>query len=88
MGIFTVLIVAGAVVSLIPGLPLIDVLVGVYVLNGLLLPIALFAIMTLVNNRELMGDFVNTPLQQVFAWIIVSAVSALSLIYIIWTIFF
>lgn len=87
MGIFTVLIVAGAAVSLIPGLPLIDVLVGVYVLNGLLLPIALFAIMTLVNNRELMGDFVNTPLQQVLAWLIVSAVSALSLVYIIWTLF-
>jgi Mn2+/Fe2+ NRAMP family transporter len=87
MGIFTVLIVLGAVVSLIPGLPLIDVLVGVYVLNGLLLPIALIAIMWLITNRELMGDYVSTPLQRVVSWSIVVLVSALSLVYIGWTIF-
>ncbi len=87
MGIFTVLIVIGAVVSLIPGLPLIDVLVGVYVLNGLLLPVALIAIMKLINNRELMGEYSNSPVQQVFAWLIVILVSALSLIYIFSTIF-
>lgn len=88
MGIFTVLIVIGAVVSLIPGLPLIDVLVGVYVLNGLLLPIALVAIMMLINNRELMGDYINTPVQQVVSWLIVIIVSLLSLVYIGWNVFF
>lgn len=87
MGIFTVLIVIGAAVSLIPGLPLIDVLVGVYVLNGVLLPIALIAIMSLITNRELMGEYVSTPVQRIVAWIIVSVVSLLSLVYISWTIF-
>jgi Mn2+/Fe2+ NRAMP family transporter len=87
MGIFTVLIVLGAVVSLIPGLPLIDVLVGVYVLNGLLLPIALIAIMSLITNRELMGDYVSSPVQRAVAWVIVVMVSALSFIYIGWTLF-
>jgi Mn2+/Fe2+ NRAMP family transporter len=87
MGMFTVLIVLGAVVSLIPGLPLIDVLVGVYVLNGLLLPIALIAIMSLITNHDLMGEYVSTPLQRIVAWIIVGLVSALSLIYIGWTLF-
>jgi len=87
MGIFTVLIVLGAVVSLIPGLPLFDVLVGVYVLNGLLLPVALIAIMSLINNRELMGQYVNTPLQQGVSSFIVITVSVLSVVYIVWTIF-
>lgn len=87
MGIFTVLIVIGAAVSLIPGLPLIDVLVGVYVLNGVLLPIALIAIMSLITDRELMGEYVSTPVQRIVAWIIVSVVSLLSLVYISWTIF-
>lgn len=87
MGIFTVLIVLGAVVSLVPGLPLIDVLVGVYVLNGLLLPIALIAIMSLITNHELMGEYVSSPLQRVIAWVIVGLVSTLSLVYIGWTLF-
>ena len=63
----------------IPGLPLIQVLVGVYVLNGLLLPIELFAILSLINNRELMGSYVNRGLYNLLAWAIAIIVSLLSL---------
>ena len=79
MGLFTGLVALGAALALIPGLPLIQVLVGVYVLNGLLLPIELFAILRLVNNRELMGDYVNSRLRNSFAWTIAVVVSLLSL---------
>jgi len=68
-------------------LPLIDVLVGVYVINGLLLPIELIAIVSLVNNKELMGNYINTPLHSVVVWLIVGVVSLLSVTYIGWTIF-
>jgi Mn2+/Fe2+ NRAMP family transporter len=78
MGMFTGLIVLGAGVALIPGLPLIQVLVGVYVLNGLLLPIELFAMLRLVNDRELMGSHVNGPIYNVIAWAIAILVSLLS----------
>lgn len=79
LGLFTGLVVLGAVMALIPGLPLIQVLVGVYVLNGLLLPIELFAILSLVNNRELMGVYVNRGVHNVLAWSIAVVVSLLSL---------
>ena len=79
MGLFTGLVVLGAALALIPGLPLIRVLVGVYVLNGLLLPIELFAILRLINNRELMGKHVNRPLFNILAWGIAIIVSLLSL---------
>ncbi len=82
MGVFTVLLVLGAAIALVPGLPLIDVLVGVYVLNGVLLPIELVAIALLVNNRELMGAHVNTGVYQWVVWGIVAVVSCLSLVYI------
>ncbi len=82
MGILTGLIVLGAAVALLPGLPLIKVLVGVYVLNGLLLPVELFAILRLVNDRELMGPHVNGKLYNAFAWTIAVVVSALSLVLI------
>jgi Mn2+/Fe2+ NRAMP family transporter len=87
MGVFTVLIVFGAIVALIPGLPLIDVLVGVYVINGLLLPIELIAIVSLINNKELMGNYINKPFHSAIVWIIVGMVSLLSITYIGWTIF-
>ena len=79
MGLFTGLVTLGAVLALIPGLPLFQVLVGVYVLNGLLLPIELFAILSLINNRELMGSYVNRGLYNLLAWSIAIIVSLLSL---------
>jgi NRAMP (natural resistance-associated macrophage protein)-like metal ion transporter len=86
MGMFTGLIVLGAGVALIPGLPLIQVLVGVYVLNGLLLPIELFAMLRLVNDRELMGSHVNGPIYNVIAWAIAILVSLLSFALIVQTV--
>jgi len=82
MGLFTGLVLLGAVLALIPGLPLIKVLVGVYVLNGLLLPIELFAMLRLVNDKELMGEHVNGPLYNLLAWGIAIIVSLLSLLLI------
>lgn len=87
MGVFTVLIVFGAVIALIPGLPLISVLVGVYVINGLLLPIELLAIVSLINNKEIMGKYVNGRFHNLLVWAIVAAVSLLSLVYIGWQLF-
>jgi Mn2+/Fe2+ NRAMP family transporter len=79
MGILTGLIFLGAVVALIPGLPLFQVLIGVYVLNGLLLPVELFAILRLINDPELMGEHVNGPIYNAIAWGIAIVVSLLSL---------
>jgi Mn2+/Fe2+ NRAMP family transporter len=86
MGVFTGLIVLGAGVALIPGLPLIQVLIGVYVLNGLLLPVELFAILRLANDRELMGQHVNKPLYNLLAWGIAIVVSLLSLTLLVLTV--
>lgn len=86
MGLFTGLIVFGAAVALLPGLPLIEVLVGVYVLNGLLLPVELFAILRLINDRELMGEHVNGRVYNWIAWGIALVVSVLSFVLIVWTV--
>jgi Mn2+/Fe2+ NRAMP family transporter len=86
MGLFSGLVVVGALLALIPGLPLIQVLVGVYVINGLLLPIELFAILSLVNNRELMGNYVNSKPYNALAWGIAVVVSLLSLTLIVFTV--
>src|SRR5262249_47568890 len=86
MGLFTALVALGAALALTPGLPLIQVLVGVYVLNGLLLPIELFAILSLINNRELMGAHVNGRLHNRLAWAIAVVIAVLSLALILITV--
>ncbi|HEX8921786.1 MAG TPA: divalent metal cation transporter, partial [Pyrinomonadaceae bacterium] len=87
LGIFTSLIVFGALVAMIPGLPQIRLLLFTQCINGLLLPVILVAILRLVNNRELMGAYVNGPLYNVAAWLIAMIVSALSLLLIAETLF-
>ena len=87
VGIFTFLVALGAVVAMMPGLPLIRVLLVTQVINGLLLPVILIAVLRLVNDRELMGKHVNGPIYNLAAWLTTIIVSALSLLLILTTIF-
>jgi Mn2+/Fe2+ NRAMP family transporter len=58
--LFTALIVIGALVSLIPKVPVIKWLLAVQVLNGVLLPIMLLFILRLINDAGLMGKLKNS----------------------------
>ncbi|HEV2884068.1 MAG TPA: Nramp family divalent metal transporter [Pyrinomonadaceae bacterium] len=87
LGVFTFLVAAGAAIAVIPELPLIRVLLVTQVINGLLLPIILFAVLKLVNDRELMGGHVNGPLYNFGAWLTALVVTGLSLLFIIGTLF-
>ena len=66
--IFTALIVVGAGAALIPGLPVIKMLVAVQVLNGALLPVVLVFILRLVNDERLTGELKNTRLYNLLGW--------------------
>ncbi|HEV7682708.1 MAG TPA: divalent metal cation transporter, partial [Pyrinomonadaceae bacterium] len=87
LGVFTFLIAVGAAIAVIPGLPLIRVLLVTQVINGLLLPIILFAILKLVNDRELMKEHVNGFIYNLAAWATAIVVTLLSLLFIFVTIF-
>jgi Mn2+/Fe2+ NRAMP family transporter len=77
-GLFTGLLIFGVLIALIPGLPLIQMIVVSQIVNGVLLPFMLVFILRLVNDRGIMGRYVNTGLQNVIAWGIVILLSALS----------
>jgi len=87
LGIFTFLVAVGAAIAVIPGLPLIRVLLVTQVINGLLLPVILIAILRLVNNHELMGAYVNGPIYNLAAWLTTLLVSLLSVLFILSTLF-
>jgi Mn2+/Fe2+ NRAMP family transporter len=85
VGVITVLIAVSAVVAMIPGVPVIKLLVLVQVVNGALLPVTLFFVWRLARNRELMGPYRNGPVFDLFAGATVLATSALSLMLLVAT---
>ena len=65
---YTVLIVAGAGVLLIPGLPLVRIMVLSQVVNGIVLPFVLIFMLRLINDPDLMGEHVNSKAYNAIAW--------------------
>lgn len=80
LGIFTSLLVIGAIVALIPGLPQIRVLLVTQALNGVLLPIILFSVLKLAGSEEVMGEFKNGKFLHAVAWFITIVISILSIL--------
>jgi Mn2+/Fe2+ NRAMP family transporter len=80
MGLYTALIVVGALVVLVPGMPLAGLIILSQNLNGILLPIILVFMLLLVNNRRIMGDHVNPPWLNVLGWGLTGLIVALTLV--------
>lgn len=66
--LYTVLIIAGGAVVLIPGLPLIKIAVLSQVVNGAVLPFVLIFMLLLINKKDLMGEYTNTTSFNIIAW--------------------
>ncbi|HEX2712414.1 MAG TPA: divalent metal cation transporter, partial [Candidatus Acidoferrales bacterium] len=78
--LYTVLIAVGAGLVLIPGAPLLRILVLSQVGNGIWLPVVLIFIVLLARRRDLMGDQVNTRTFNAVAWVTTVAMIALTLV--------
>ncbi|MDH5202353.1 MAG: Nramp family divalent metal transporter [Nitrospirota bacterium] len=85
MWIYTFMIVTASLLILIPGAPLVLLMVLSSVLNGLLLPFVLIYALSLVNNRKIMGDYVNPWSYNVISWGTVSAIAVLAIFFVIAT---
>jgi len=82
--LYTLLIVAGGAVLLIPGLPLVKIAVLSQVVNGIVLPFVLIFMLLLINKKELMGRYVNTRLFNAVAWLTTVVMIGLTLAWF-WT---
>ncbi|MBI1800842.1 MAG: Nramp family divalent metal transporter [Chloroflexi bacterium] len=67
-GLYTGIIIVGAALALIPGVPLFQLLLLAYDVNGILLPIILVLMLRLANNRRLMGRYANGRIANGFAY--------------------
>jgi Mn2+/Fe2+ NRAMP family transporter len=66
--LYTLLIGGGAAFVLIPGLPLLKVILWSQVANGILLPFVLVYMLLLINRPRLMGSYKNKAWQNWIAW--------------------
>ena len=77
-GIFTVILVIGAGVVMIPGLDPIGAIVGSQYLQGLFLPIVLAFIVKLASSRVLLGEHASPRWLQIAGWAAVALLFVLN----------
>jgi Mn2+/Fe2+ NRAMP family transporter len=78
--LYTILIVVGAGLILIPHAPLLKILVFSQVGNGIWLPIVLVFIVLLASRQDLMGEYANSTTFSVIAWVTCAAMIVLTLV--------
>ncbi len=83
MWIYTSMIVIAALLVMIPGAPLVTLMVLSSVLNGLILPFVLVYALRLSNDRSLMGRYTNSRAFNIIAWLTVITVIVLSVLMVV-----
>jgi Mn2+/Fe2+ NRAMP family transporter len=86
-GLYTAFIVLGAAVILLPIKSLIQAMLASQTLNGVLLPVILVVMLRLVNDRPLMGRFVNGRLLNALSYAMVAILIVLTAILLITSFF-
>jgi Mn2+/Fe2+ NRAMP family transporter len=82
-GIFTMIIVVGALIILLPVQSLVQLMLASQTLNGVLLPVILFVMLRLVNDRRLMGRHVNGTVFNGLTWAVAIVLILLTLMLIV-----
>jgi Mn2+/Fe2+ NRAMP family transporter len=81
--LYTGIIILGCLIILMPNAPLIAITLWSQILNGLLLPVVLLCMILLVNNKKIMGEHVNKPIQNIIGWVSIVILVSLSITLII-----
>jgi NRAMP (natural resistance-associated macrophage protein)-like metal ion transporter len=66
--LFTFIMVVSVTIILIPNAPLIAITIWTQIINAMLLPVVLISMITMVNNKKIMGDFTNNKFQNTVGW--------------------
>jgi len=80
VGLYTGMIALSALVILVPGVPLIPVMLLSQVLNGILLPFVLIFILMLINDRQIMGEYRNSRFLNIASGVTIIVIIALAVL--------
>lgn len=78
--LYTILIVVGAGIVMLPDAPLWKIFIFSQLGNGVWLPIVIIFILLLINRKDLMGEHTNTLLFNIIAWLTAVAMIVLTFI--------
>ena len=76
--LYTGILIISAIIILIPNAPLIAISIWSQVINGILLPVVLVSMILLVNNKKIMGNYINKPFQNIIGWSAIGILVVLS----------
>ncbi|MFA6917686.1 MAG: divalent metal cation transporter [Candidatus Gracilibacteria bacterium] len=79
-GIILVCLIIPALLVLIPGIPLVKVMIWSQDINGILLPFILIFVLKIINNKEIMGEYVNKLWSNIIAWITIIGIIGATLV--------
>ena len=85
--LYTTILALAVAIILWPNAPLIGISLWSQVINAILLPVVLICMILLVNNRKIMGDYVNKPITNVIGWATVIILVSLSLMLLLLPLF-
>jgi Mn2+/Fe2+ NRAMP family transporter len=85
--LYTGILIIGAAIILIPNAPLIKISLWTQVINGMLLPVVLICMILLVNNKKIMGQYVNNWFNNLIGWSAVIVLVVLSIILLLLPLF-
>jgi Mn2+/Fe2+ NRAMP family transporter len=85
--VYTALIVLGAGIILLPIRSLVQAMLASQTLNGVLLPFVLIVMLRLINDRRVMGKFVNGRVANGLAWTVVVLLIGLTILLVITSVF-
>lgn len=84
--LYTLLIVGGAAVVLIPHFPIVEFSIFSQALNGILLPVVVVLMLLLINRKDLMGEYTNSKWFNGVAWTTAVVVTVLSVVLMVQTV--
>jgi len=76
--LYSLMIFLGAAIILFPNMPLVAIMFYSQVINGMLLPFILIFMLLLINDRRIMGDYVNSKIMNWVTWLTVGVLILLS----------
>ena len=85
--LYTAIIAIGAGIIMIPNVPLVKISLLSQEINGILLPVVLICMMLIINNKDVMGEYVNKRFGNIIGWTTIAVLISLSVILFVSSIF-
>lgn len=82
MWIYTITILIASLLVLIPNISLVSLMIFSAVINGLLLPSVIICMLILINDKRIMGNYINSKTYNYISWVIAFIIILFSMILI------